>query len=89
LQQFLADRQIASGVHYPVPLHLQECYSRLGHRKGAFPAAEAACEQVISLPLFPEMSQTQVTRVVEAIVEFEQSAGSPPASIKAVSNKAA
>ena len=83
LQQFLAGRQIATGVHYPVPLHLQPCYSRLGHRKGAFPVAEAACEQVLSLPLFPEMNQTQVARVVDAVLEFEHSAGSPPVSVKA------
>jgi dTDP-4-amino-4,6-dideoxygalactose transaminase len=83
LQQFLTRQEIATGVHYPVPLHLQPCYARLGYRKGDFPAAEAACEQVLSLPLFPEMSQTQIARVVDAVLEFEQTAGSPPASIKA------
>ena len=83
LQQFLADRQIATGVHYPVPLHLQACYARLGYRKGDFPTAEEACEQVLSLPLFPEISQAQVARVVEAVLEFEQSAGTASGSVKA------
>lgn len=83
LQQFLSARQIASGVHYPVPLHLQKCYARLGHRQGAFPVAEAACRQVLSLPLFPEMSRTQISRVVDAVQEYEQAAGSSSACIKA------
>ncbi len=88
LQQFLTDRQIATGVHYPVPLHLQACYARLGLRKGAFPAAEAACEQVISLPLFPEMTQAQVARVVDAALEFDQMAAAAPSSNTAASLKA-
>jgi dTDP-4-amino-4,6-dideoxygalactose transaminase len=83
LQQFLAGQQIATGVHYPVALHLQECYARLGNRAGDFPVAEAACNEVLSLPLFPDMSQTQVARVVDAVLEFEQSARSPRVSIKA------
>jgi dTDP-4-amino-4,6-dideoxygalactose transaminase len=66
-----------------MPLHLQECYSRLGHRKGDFPESESACEQVISLPLFPEMSRVQVERVVDAVLDFEQQARSPARSNKA------
>ncbi len=58
---------IDAGVHYPLPLHLQPAYRCLGLEKGRFPVAEAAAEQVISLPIFPEMTEEQQDRVVNAL----------------------
>ena len=50
-------------MHYPVPVHLQKAYSHLGYRSGSFPHSEKACAEVISMPLFPEMSREQVVLV--------------------------
>ncbi len=60
---------IEAGIHYPLPLHLQPAYRSLGLGSGAFPVAEAASQQVLSLPLFPEMTDAQQERVVAALVE--------------------
>jgi len=58
---------ISTGLHYPVPVHLQKAYASLGHRRGDFPVAESWADQGISLPMFPELSEAQVERVVEAL----------------------
>ncbi len=70
LAAWLKERDIASGVYYPLPLHLQEAYHFLGHKKGDFPVAEAHAEQVLSLPIFPSMTEEQIAQVAEAIREF-------------------
>jgi dTDP-4-amino-4,6-dideoxygalactose transaminase len=70
LQKFLSERKISNAVYYPVPLHLQPIYAKLGHGKGTFPQAERAAEQVLSLPMYPELRQEQVKRVAQAIAEF-------------------
>jgi dTDP-4-amino-4,6-dideoxygalactose transaminase len=57
-------------IYYPRPLHLQECFSYLGHRTGDFPAAEKAAEQSVALPIYPELSEIQEQYVVEEIGEF-------------------
>ena len=70
LQRYLADRKIESTVYYPCPLHLQPLYSALGHRPGDFPHAERAAQEVLSLPMYPELRKEQIARVVEAVAEF-------------------
>src|SRR6266446_6464145 len=70
LQKFLNERKIGNAVYYPVPLHLQPIYAKIGHGKGTFPRAESAAEEVLSLPMFPELRERQVQSVVEAITEF-------------------
>jgi dTDP-4-amino-4,6-dideoxygalactose transaminase len=70
LQQFLAERNIGSSVYYPAPLHLQPLYTSLGHKAGDFPHAEHAANEVISLPMYPELQADQITRVAEAVIEF-------------------
>ncbi len=65
----LLEKGIETGVHYPVPLHLQPCYARVGLGKGSFPVAERASREVLSLPLFPQMTEAQVDRVCEALRE--------------------
>src|SRR5262249_55620069 len=56
-----------AGVHYPVPLHLQPAYRRLGLGAGAFPHAERAAQRVLSLPLYPEITEDQVEQVCQAL----------------------
>jgi len=70
LQQHLAARKIGSTVYYPHPLHLQPLYASLGHKSGDFPHAERAAQEVLSLPMFPELRKDQIARVVEAIADF-------------------
>jgi dTDP-4-amino-4,6-dideoxygalactose transaminase len=63
-----AAAQVARAIHYPIPIHLQEAYASLGHRAGDFPIAEAAAKQLLSLPLYPELTEAQQDRVIEAVV---------------------
>jgi len=70
LQQHLAARKIGSTVYYPHPLHLQPLYASFGHKPGDFPHAERAAQEVLSLPMYPELRKDQIARVVEAIAEF-------------------
>ncbi len=70
LLQFLNERKIGSTVYYPYPLHLQPLYASLGHKPGDFPHSERAAQEVLSLPMYPELRREQIARVVEAIAEF-------------------
>lgn len=70
LREHLNGSKIGCSVYYPVPLHLQECFRELGYREGSFPHAEQACREVISLPVYPELTEDQQQRVVAAIAEF-------------------
>jgi dTDP-4-amino-4,6-dideoxygalactose transaminase len=70
LQKFLNERRIGSTVYYPYPLHLQPLYASLGNKLGDFPHSERAAQEVLSLPMYPELRQEQIVRVVEAIAEF-------------------
>lgn len=65
----LERRGIATGVHYPIPIHLQPAYRDLALAAGAFPRTEAAAKCVLSLPMYPELSQVQLTQVVGAVEE--------------------
>ena len=70
LSQFLRERGIGSGRHYPQPLHLAPAYERLGYRAGAFPVSEEAAAQVLSLPLFPGITEDELARVAGAVREY-------------------
>ena len=74
LAQFLASRGIETGVHYPIPLHLQPAFRHLGHQRGDFPVAEACARECLSLPLFPHLNEAQVAWVCESVREWERSA---------------
>jgi dTDP-4-amino-4,6-dideoxygalactose transaminase len=62
-----AEAQIARAIHYPIPIHLQDAYASLGLRAGSFPVAERAATQLLSLPLYPELSEAQQDRVIDAV----------------------
>ena len=70
LRGHLTAAKIGCSVYYPVPLHLQECFRELGYREGSFPRAEQASREVISLPIYPELTEDQQRRVVDVIVDF-------------------
>lgn len=65
----LQERGVGAGIHYPVPLHLQPAYARLGHREGDFPVTERIAREIISLPIYPEITEEQVDRVCTALRE--------------------
>jgi dTDP-4-amino-4,6-dideoxygalactose transaminase len=67
LQQDLQAQGVATGLHYPIPVHLQKAHEDLGYQAGDFPESEAAAREVLSLPMFPEMTSAQVEHVVAAM----------------------
>jgi len=70
LQAHLKAKGIGSAVYYPVPLHLQNCFAHLGYKRGRLPQAERACREVLSLPVFPELTHPQLDYVIETIRGF-------------------
>jgi dTDP-4-amino-4,6-dideoxygalactose transaminase len=70
LQAHLTARGIGTGLHYPIPLHLQKAYTPLGFAPGAFPVTEAAAAEILSLPMFPDLTAEQVEVVADAIRDF-------------------
>jgi dTDP-4-amino-4,6-dideoxygalactose transaminase len=70
LRDFLTERGIQTGIHYPIPIHLQEAYDDLGLRPGAFPHAERLAQETLSLPMYPELTEEQIRGVTDAIREF-------------------
>ncbi len=67
MQAELQRHGIASGVHYPVPLHLQQACMQYGYPEGAFPVSEAAARRILSLPMYAELTAEQIERVVSAV----------------------
>ncbi|MCF8080455.1 MAG: DegT/DnrJ/EryC1/StrS family aminotransferase [Desulfobacterales bacterium] len=70
LRQVLAEAGVGSEVYYPIPLHLQECFSYLGYKPGQFPVAEKAALHTLALPVYPELSESQQHYVVETIGRY-------------------
>ena len=72
VQALLAKENIGTAIHYPIPLHLQKAYANQGYRPGEFPVCEKAAERILSLPMFPSLSEADQTRVVDALVRSLQ-----------------
>ncbi len=70
LQKYLSEQGIGTGLHYPIPLHLQKCFAHLGYRKGDFPASEQLADRCLSLPMFAELTPEQIDTVTDAIKRF-------------------
>jgi dTDP-4-amino-4,6-dideoxygalactose transaminase len=70
LQQFLNEKGIGTGLHYPLPLHLQQAYAAMSHRRGDFPVSERTAERLLSLPMYAELKREQIEEVVDRIREY-------------------
>jgi dTDP-4-amino-4,6-dideoxygalactose transaminase len=70
LQKHLRDTGIGTSTHYPMPVHFQKAYRHLGYTEGDFPQAERACQEILSLPLYPEMTEDEVRYVASAVGSF-------------------
>jgi dTDP-4-amino-4,6-dideoxygalactose transaminase len=70
LQAHLKAKEIGSAIYYPLSLHLQPCFEYLGYKRGAFPESERATQEVISIPVYPELRQPQLDEVIEAVRGF-------------------
>ncbi|MBC8473486.1 MAG: DegT/DnrJ/EryC1/StrS family aminotransferase [Candidatus Omnitrophica bacterium] len=66
----LAEKGIRTLIHYPIPIHLQDAYKDLGHKKGDFPVSEKCCEEILTLPMYPELPEEDIKYVVQALKEI-------------------
>jgi dTDP-4-amino-4,6-dideoxygalactose transaminase len=67
----LADKGVRTLIHYPIPIHLQKCYKELGYQKGCFPISERCCEEILSLPMYPELTEEEINYVVAATLHSD------------------
>jgi dTDP-4-amino-4,6-dideoxygalactose transaminase len=70
LKEYLNGKGIATGLHYPSPIHLQQAYAHLGYREGDFPVAERFAREILSLPMFAEISDEQIDYVANNIRSY-------------------
>jgi len=70
LHKFLSEQQISSAIFYPKPLHLQACFTHLGYKPGDLPVAERLCNEVLSLPVYPELTEQQIEYVAKTVLKF-------------------
>jgi len=77
LRQYLAAAGVGTEIYYPIPLHLQQCFTYLGYRSGQLPEAERAAHEVLALPVFPELSPAQIDHVAGTIQRFHTAAEAP------------
>lgn len=71
LREHLAHQGVATGIHYPVPIHLQPAYRSLGYRPGDFPVAERLADEILSLPMYPELPADAIERVADVVRSFQ------------------
>jgi len=83
LQKYLEDSGIQTSIHYPKPIHLQAAYKDLGYTLGDFPATERLADQMLSLPMFPELTEQQIDLVCDAVASFLAEARKPTAAYAA------
>jgi dTDP-4-amino-4,6-dideoxygalactose transaminase len=77
LQATLAEVGIGTGIHYPIPLHLQKAYQYLNYKQGSFPVTERIAAEIVSLPIFPQMTNDQVDEVARRVKSFVSASVSP------------
>jgi dTDP-4-amino-4,6-dideoxygalactose transaminase len=70
LEKYLVENGVATGIHYPIPIHLQNAYSHLGYKEGDFPVSEKVSKEILSLPMYPELTADQQEYIVEKITDF-------------------
>ena len=70
LMQFLKEKGISCGIHYPIPLHLQPAYDTFGFKKGDYPVSEKLAKEILSIPIYPELTEEQRKYIVDNITQF-------------------
>jgi len=70
LQKHLASSKVDTGIHYPIPLHLQKAYENFGYKQGDFPVTEKIATEILSLPMFPQLDRERQSRVLQSVQEF-------------------
>lgn len=70
LQKAMGEKKIYTGIHYPIPVHMQKAHADLGYKQGDFPLTEKAADEILSLPMFAELLDEEIVQVVDAIKEF-------------------
>lgn len=70
LQKYLKEKGVSAIVHYPVPIHLQPCYKELSYREGDFPETEKACREILSIPIYPELTEDEIKYISQSIIDF-------------------
>lgn len=73
LLKHLSDQHIGAGLHYPIPLHLQKAYTKLGYKEGDFPVCEKVAKEILSLPMHPHLSSNQQEHVAKTVIEYVDS----------------
>jgi dTDP-4-amino-4,6-dideoxygalactose transaminase len=73
LQKYLTEKGVGTGLHYPIPLHLQKCFAGMGYKKGDFPVSERLSDRGLSLPMFAELTDNQIEYVADSIRDFFKS----------------
>lgn len=66
----LVDKGVRTLIHYPIPIHLQEAYKDLGYKKGDFPVSERCCDEILSLPMYPELTEEEIKYVVDSLTQI-------------------
>lgn len=74
LQKSLQAKEIQTNIHYPIPVHLQKAYADLGYRNGDFPHSESAANEVLSLPMFAELTKEEISMVAVSVRGFQNEA---------------
>lgn len=77
LHRHLSERKVGAAIYYPIPLHLQACFAELGYQPGDLPHTERACEEVLSLPVFPELFPEEQQRVIDTVAEYAATVARP------------
>jgi dTDP-4-amino-4,6-dideoxygalactose transaminase len=72
LKSYLAEHGVGTAIHYPVPIHLQEAYRDLGYRRGDFPVTEACADEILSLPMYPELQEDEVRETSDLLREYDE-----------------
>ncbi len=72
LMKYLKENGISCGIHYPIPLHLQPAYKNLGYNKGSFPVSEMLSDEIVSIPVYPELTEDKQVYIVDKITNFQK-----------------
>ena len=70
LQKHLSDAGVGTGIHYPIPIHLQKAYASMGWKEGDYPETETAAKEILSLPMYAGLNENQLKHVTEAVAQF-------------------